>query len=121
MVTVDTKEIICRTQLHDGVLSHAAARRMEKGGWVLEEGLTESAEVNLDAGRVPDELAVRLQELVDRVRISWSVQAGAAAARRLEFGDRESFQQWASEKAVDFFCKSTRGARSSRLACRQRA
>ena len=86
---------------------------MEKGGWVLEEGLTESAEVNLDAGRVPDELAVRLQELVDRGRMSLSAQAGAAAARRLEFGDRESFQQWASEKAVFICVGNLRGARAA--------
>ena len=35
--TVTARRILCIVQLHDGVLSHAAARQLDKSGWRLDE------------------------------------------------------------------------------------
>ena len=56
------KQVICSVQLWSGVVSHAAARRLNQSGWALDEsGLRYEADIERE---ISDGLGARLEEFM---------------------------------------------------------
>ena len=110
--TLHCRQIMTTLQLHDGVLSHAAARRLDKSGWRLDESdLVEEAAVV----EVPREVAVasyaRLEEFRQFMKGGLPVLADMSAEHRpavlVTFEGDECRRRWLAEGRVDFlevFC-----------------
>ena len=124
--SVRAQDVILIVQLHDGgVLSHAAARSLDKAGWRLDET---DMEFEADLVHGPsDQSAARLEALVGAVqggllspdghfvledrplrgspgRAEFPPPAGIASRRQLcfQFGTEESQRAWLADRAVDF-------------------
>ena len=97
---VGVKRVLSVIQLHDGVMGHAVARRLDRAGWTLEA----PERVSLLAG--PTEgTGAKLEELVSGARLSLTVAASgarAASARVLEFATEVDLQRWLGKGTVDF-------------------
>ena len=61
--TVAVKHVVCTAQLHDGVLSHAVARRLDKGGFVFDDKEFQFEQGCLDVPRCRPEPSGRLADL----------------------------------------------------------
>ena len=92
--TVQYAEVLLVVELHTGVLAHGAARRLDRSGWRLEEGILERGVAAVD---VPIELeckaSVRLGQLANVL--------AAPLEGRLQWRGG-ALQQWASTGTVDF-------------------
>ena len=78
MESIMAKQVLMPIQLYNGVVSHAAARRLYKAGYMLDqEGLRQEADISreMDAG-----LGARLDELSRRIESQEKAHAEAVSS-----------------------------------------
>ena len=61
--TVAVKHVVCRTQLHDGVLSHAVARKLDKANFIFDDKEFRFEQGCLDTPAVQGAGSTRLADL----------------------------------------------------------
>ena len=92
--SVTVQQLVSVVQLHSGVLSHAAARRLDLAGWRLDEqGLQHEMAVVSPPAEPSSSLAVRLEEFLGKI--------GTTPERSVRF-EGETLQKWSSTGYVDF-------------------
>ena len=97
--TVTVQQLVMIVQLSSGVLSHAAARKLDRANWRLDEqGIQHEAGV-VGVPPVPSSpLAIRLEEFFGKV--------GTTPVKAMRFSD-QSLKKWCATRYVDFlevFC-----------------
>ena len=65
-------ELLLVVQLHDGVISHASARRWDKAGWRVQEGIARTPEP-VDIYKIHEEWLTTLENMTRRCREVQSV------------------------------------------------
>ena len=117
METLNVRQVMTTVQLHDGVISHSAARKLDRSGWGLDENdLREQADVEAvaeeeNSGGVEAMPRVdwykRLEQFVFQLKgrtpevVEFEGQTGVV------FANHSIRQQWLAEGHVDFleiFC-----------------
>ena len=115
---IHARQIVTVVQLHDGIVSHAAARRLDRAGWKLDESdLVEEAALEES---IPVGSLQRLGELFEGLRGAGSFSIEDDPSRgalvladkpvmKVSFESKELLQRWVSEESrqVDFvevFC-----------------
>ena len=64
---VPAVQLILVVQLHDGVISHASARRLDRAGWRIREGIARTPE-SVNVYRIREEWLNTLEEMTRRCR-----------------------------------------------------
>ena len=106
---VAVKCVLATVQLHDGVMSHAAARRLGRAGWRLDKGSARVGLAALPTAEPESGIARKLETLATGSRMSIAVGSAkqAQTAEVAQFDFVEDLQKWVQEGYVDFleiFC-----------------
>jgi len=98
---VGVKDILSDVELHDGVMSHAAARKLDRAGWRFEQ-----IHEYVLAAR-PEGAGKIMEEFVQKMRCVFSVEERPEDTLRrgsvnVHFTTRKAFQQWYHKVRVGF-------------------
>ena len=112
---VPVAQIVCVLQLHDGVISHACGRDLDRRGYRFAD-----TELSTDANALPMEVMTEVPERMDSLARSAGATftvggvlprsqdalgapaTGATDSVKVAFNSCKEFQQWISIKSVDF-------------------
>ena len=121
---VPAAQLLLVVQLHDGVISHASARRLDRAGWRIREGIARTPE-SVNVHRIREEWLNTLEEMTRRCRevpMIGGMKVSAVVPHRSEglgvargfvteksgpsigvhFGAPEDLQKWVKKSRIDF-------------------